>query len=408
MGKGGFGVLFQVSCRDAGRIGRCAISIVVCLSIAIHTCYSQPVAQPEPTPAEILPNEPTSTPPISRSEAASTPMNVARDQLRDQLNLLRTEQQQLNQELQAPTPTALGPAASDAEIFQGIAKELADGDHQHHQRADRLKRQLLRLQRILANRRPPATSEPKSEHQDTPTAEEPHSPSPEKDQHAPESVAQSTDGPELVPGHTVHVSTSVPNGPNSGGDPGRMPVDSSDVGTADAHGTAPNPSESVAETNSKGAEHAGDAPSGQAGHDGTAGAPGADAGDQQAKLAALWLDALPITDSPVDRLGLANALFALGQIESALDIYQRLPLESVPVPERSWVQYQIACCFRKLGNRQEAESRFRQLVATQDAGIWGTYSRWWLDLIRKDAETRQLIQSLRTTLDEYRNELKKP
>ena len=91
------------------------------------------------------------------------------------------------------------------------------------------------------------------------------------------------------------------------------------------------------------------------------------------------LSAKTMIDGPVDRIGLADNLYAVDEFQIALNMYQEVDLNDIPASERYWVRYQTACCMRRLGQVSEAQSHFRRLAGVSDAGWLASMSRWWLD-----------------------------
>ena len=98
-----------------------------------------------------------------------------------------------------------------------------------------------------------------------------------------------------------------------------------------------------------------------------------------------------VVDGPIDRLGLANNLFATGQYPLALEMYQQTPAADLTAPQHFWVEYQTANCLRRLGNLTEATNRYRRLADHAEAGWLSEQAHWWV-------ETLEEICSLQKTL----------
>ena len=54
------------------------------------------------------------------------------------------------------------------------------------------------------------------------------------------------------------------------------------------------------------------------------------------------LKAAAVVDGPVDRVGLADNLYALNELSIALEMYQKVDLKDLPASERYWVTFQQA------------------------------------------------------------------
>jgi tetratricopeptide (TPR) repeat protein len=96
----------------------------------------------------------------------------------------------------------------------------------------------------------------------------------------------------------------------------------------------------------------------------------------------------PMTD-PVDRLGLADSLFAAGESALALETYQALDLAGLSPEDLQWIAFQQASCLRRLGRMDEATQAYRRL-ASEPAGGWLVeLSRWWLDSLAEATQLRR-------------------
>ena len=106
------------------------------------------------------------------------------------------------------------------------------------------------------------------------------------------------------------------------------------------------------------------------------------------------MNAKAIVEGPVDRIGLADSLYALKELPIALEMYEKVDVKHVAPSERYWVSFQRACCLRKLKRIPEAQELYRRLAGQQNAGWLAEVSRWWLDQIDARME-------LETHLSEY-------
>jgi tetratricopeptide (TPR) repeat protein len=98
-----------------------------------------------------------------------------------------------------------------------------------------------------------------------------------------------------------------------------------------------------------------------------------------------------VVDGPIDRLGLANNLFATGEYPMALEMYQEAAKSELTAQQHFWVEYQTANCLRRLGKPAEASQRYRKLADHPEAGWLSHQARWWV-------ETQEKIRSLEKTL----------
>jgi len=109
------------------------------------------------------------------------------------------------------------------------------------------------------------------------------------------------------------------------------------------------------------------------------------------------LSTITVTENAINRLALANNLYAAGEIKIALKIYSQLRLES-DAKDQAWVIYQIGHCHRRLGNKPESDQAFRFVAALPNGGRWSQYASWWLNnsdnLVRVDAKSEQLSDAV--------------
>jgi hypothetical protein len=109
---------------------------------------------------------------------------------------------------------------------------------------------------------------------------------------------------------------------------------------------------------------------------------------------------LPL-EGPIDRLGLANSLFATGQIAAAARIYSELEAAPLTPDERAWIHFQLAACDRRLGRLSAAQQRYRDLITAGRPDWMMPLARWWLKaiddrerLVANAAKLKSLIQQL--------------
>lgn len=115
-----------------------------------------------------------------------------------------------------------------------------------------------------------------------------------------------------------------------------------------------------------------------------------------------------VTTQPVDRLGLANNLFGTGDYELAFETYGKIKPAELQPRDKVWVEYQIACCHRKLGNIAEAEKQYRIVAAQPQANFLSQSARWWLDALKNRKQLKAGLQQLHQTLESIEKQLNEP
>ncbi|MCR9198424.1 MAG: hypothetical protein NXI04_07275 [Planctomycetaceae bacterium] len=115
-----------------------------------------------------------------------------------------------------------------------------------------------------------------------------------------------------------------------------------------------------------------------------------------------YLSATTVLDSPVDRLKLADNLFATGEIQLALTMYEAVRTKDLSAEDRYWHTYQQASCHRRLGMYGEAESIYRQLAGNSDSGNVSVLSRWWLERLEERKELEAQAAQIRTLIETYK------
>ena len=88
-----------------------------------------------------------------------------------------------------------------------------------------------------------------------------------------------------------------------------------------------------------------------------------------------------VVNGPIDRLGLANNLFAVGEYALALEMYEQTKGPELSAQQQFWVEYQFANCLRRVGNPAEASNRYRKLASQPEAGWLSQQARWWVETL---------------------------
>jgi hypothetical protein len=93
--------------------------------------------------------------------------------------------------------------------------------------------------------------------------------------------------------------------------------------------------------------------------------------------------------SAIDRVYVADNLFAAGEYALANDIYLQVDRRSISGDEAGWVEFQLANCSRRLGRIDDAKKRYRRVVADPTLGWLQDLAKWRLDAID---EAEQLVK----------------
>jgi len=102
---------------------------------------------------------------------------------------------------------------------------------------------------------------------------------------------------------------------------------------------------------------------------------------------------LPV--SAIDRVYVADNLFAAGEYVLANDIYLQVDRRAVSGDESGWVEFQLANCSRRLGRIDDARKRYRRVVADPTLGWLQDLAKWRLDAI----DERDLLVKEHARLD---------
>lgn len=113
------------------------------------------------------------------------------------------------------------------------------------------------------------------------------------------------------------------------------------------------------------------------------------------------LTATTVLNSPVDRLKLADSLFASGEHALALQMYDAIDRSKISPNDRIWLKYQQASCYRRMGQIAEAESIYRQIAGESDAEWLAETSRWWLDRLSDRKELGDELRQIQDVLDTF-------
>lgn len=112
-----------------------------------------------------------------------------------------------------------------------------------------------------------------------------------------------------------------------------------------------------------------------------------------------------VVHGTIDRLGLANNLYAVGEYELALDMYEKIDMTELTAQQQIWAEYQMANCLRRMGRNGEASNRYRRIAEQPEAGWLSEQSRWWVDVLE---QIRQLQSSLEENTENFEETLQSP
>ncbi len=90
-----------------------------------------------------------------------------------------------------------------------------------------------------------------------------------------------------------------------------------------------------------------------------------------------------VVGGEIDRLGLANNLYAVGDYGVALEIYSNNNDPELTPQQKYWVDFQAANCLRRMGKHAEASNRFRKIAGNSEAGWLSEKARWWVIVLEK-------------------------
>lgn len=112
-----------------------------------------------------------------------------------------------------------------------------------------------------------------------------------------------------------------------------------------------------------------------------------------------------VVDGPIDRLGLANNLFAVGEYPLALEMYAHTAGTELTAHQQFWIAYQTANCLRRLGKTGEASNRYRKLASQPEAGWLSQQAQWWVETleqirIHEKALAENGVDQCRTVIEE--------
>lgn len=90
-----------------------------------------------------------------------------------------------------------------------------------------------------------------------------------------------------------------------------------------------------------------------------------------------------VTDSAIDRVALADSLFASNRLDMALRMYLELAAEKHEPEEQIWIHFQIGSASRRLRKFDQSRKHYRIVAGQKSGGLYPKLARWWLDTIQR-------------------------
>jgi hypothetical protein len=109
---------------------------------------------------------------------------------------------------------------------------------------------------------------------------------------------------------------------------------------------------------------------------------------------------LPV--EPLDRLAVADNLFAAGETILAAEIYKSIKGAKLPRDEVNWIEFQLASCDRRLGRIDDARKRYRKLVGDPSTGRIQDLSKWWLDALDRQETLKKELVAVKALVEQAR------
>lgn len=106
-----------------------------------------------------------------------------------------------------------------------------------------------------------------------------------------------------------------------------------------------------------------------------------------------------LTNDPVDKLGLANNLVAIGSYQTATQILLELSKDKLlDETTRNWVHFQLGRCYLGINLIPEAKEAFRKSAESVQSDIAQRTSKWWLDQLESQISIDDSLNKMQETL----------
>jgi hypothetical protein len=107
-----------------------------------------------------------------------------------------------------------------------------------------------------------------------------------------------------------------------------------------------------------------------------------------------------LTESPVDPVSLAQALFRANDFAGALEAYRALAQTEQLPEDRLTTQFMTATCLRKLGKMQEATALYREVANSSGPPVLVENAQWHLQAIKARQGLEEELQRARARRQE--------
>ncbi|ODS30381.1 MAG: Anaphase-promoting complex, cyclosome, subunit 3 [Candidatus Scalindua rubra] len=89
---------------------------------------------------------------------------------------------------------------------------------------------------------------------------------------------------------------------------------------------------------------------------------------------------------------IAENLYKLDEYETALDIYKLIDKNGQEKEKKTWISYQIANCYRKLGLLDKAMEAYRKMQKEYEGTYWAKQAQWYIQDIEWRAKVKDELE----------------
>jgi hypothetical protein len=105
---------------------------------------------------------------------------------------------------------------------------------------------------------------------------------------------------------------------------------------------------------------------------------------------------LPPDGTPASTIKEGVNLFKSNDFDAARRAFAGLNPTELPREDRAFVKYMTACCLRRLGRTQEAETVYREVANSDDDEFHKNCAIWQLSIIKSNRELETQLAELRS------------
>lgn len=106
-----------------------------------------------------------------------------------------------------------------------------------------------------------------------------------------------------------------------------------------------------------------------------------------------------MSNDPVDKLGLANNLVAIGSYQTAIKMFLEFSKEpTLDEATKNWVYFQLGRCYLSTGAIPEAREAFNKSAESIESDVAQRTSKWWLDQLETNLSIDQSLNKMQETL----------